>query len=726
MKKNILFLISFALLLSFSHTFSQKESGRLAFGINGGGVKYWGEFQDKQFWWGGDVFLTYDIFPFLSLQVSSGLSQVRWKITDDVINKYPDYFKNGGSTLPVINQDYYYGTNTKVEEKNSTRINTFDAYLAINFFYSQRFIPIIFGGIGLMNFEPRNLIQNSPLPNNNIAKYDKSKIVFPLGVGFEFYLTDNLVLNGKGTYRLTGTPYLDDYAGKNNDGKDDSFLTFGLGLSYYILGNIDYDNDGLSNSEEKELGTNPKNADTDGDGLTDFEEVKQYRTNPKDIDTDKDGLTDSEEIRKYKTNPLKKDTDSDNLNDGEEIARRTNPLLSDTDDDGLLDGDEITIYKTDPLKSDSDNDKIIDGEEVLKYKTDPLNKDTDGDRIDDGDEILTFNTNPLLKDTDNDGLNDGDEILQFKSNPLKNDTDEDGIFDGDEITKYKTDPLKSDTDQDGISDGEEVSKYNTNPLIKDTDQDGISDYDEIEKYKTNPNNKDSDNDGLTDDEEIQKFKTDPNKSDSDLDGITDKDEISKYKTDPLKADTDGDEYSDFDEINKYKTDPLKADTDNDTIIDSKDDCPLIAGIPSSIKGKNGCPEGPKIGTKVDFPDINFIVNTDKFDFENEATIANLSKLLSYINQCEKIKVNLEGHASSEGNAKRNQQLSELRALKVQTWLIQNGTPAEKIVKVIGYGSSRPKIKEPTVKEAKKMSKAELEKIRKVNRRITVEIVQGCD
>ena len=45
---------------------------------------------------------------------------------------------------------------------------------------------------------------------------------------------------------------------------------------------------------------------------------------------------------------------------------------------------------------------------------------------------------------------------------------------------------------------------------------------------------------------------------------------------------------------------------------------------------------------------------------------------------------------------------------------------------VGYGSTQPKIKEPTGKAAKKVSKDEIEKIRKQNRRITVSVVKSCD
>jgi outer membrane protein OmpA-like peptidoglycan-associated protein len=721
--RSILF-ITFFLLTSIG-IYAQKEGGRLSFGFNGGGIKYWGEFQDKQFWLSGDVFLNYDILPFLSLQTSAGLGQIRWKLTDEVIQKYPDYFQvdKFANNKPIIDQDNYYGTGTKIEAKNSVRVNTFDACLAFNFFSSQRFIPFVFGGIGYMQWEPRNLYQNSPLPNNNSGVYKKNKIVYPVGVGYEVYLTDNLVFNGKGTYRFINTSFLDDY--NSEDGKSDGFVTFGIGLSYYILGDIDWDKDGLTNSEEKEFGTDPRNPDSDGDGIKDGEEAHRYKTNPKKADTDGDGLKDGEEVYKWKTDPLLPDTDNDGLQDGDEVARVTNPLVTDTDGDGLLDGDEVKIFKTDPTRADTDNDELNDGDEVRKYKTDPLAIDTDSDGLLDGEEVRSYKTNPLLADSDSDGISDKNEITKYKTDPLNPDTDNDKITDGDEVNKYKTDPLNVDSDKDGIQDGDEINKYKSDPLKADSDNDGLSDGDEINKYGTDPLKKDTDGDDLKDGDEVLKYKTDPLKVDTDGDGLKDGEEVNKYKTDPNSTDTDKDKLDDGDEIKKG-TNPNNPDSDADKVIDGEDACPLIAGVPSTDKTKNGCPAPPPIGTKKDFPDINFIVNTDKFDFENPLTIQSLSKLLSYVNQCDKIKVNIEGHASAEGNAKRNQQLSELRALKVQGWLVQNGVKADRIMKVVGYGSSRPKIAEPTGKAAKKMKKDELETIRKQNRRITVEIVQGCD
>ncbi len=60
---------------------------------------------------------------------------------------------------------------------------------------------------------------------------------------------------------------------------------------------IDSDNDGLTDAEEKTLGTDPFNPDTDGDGLFDGEEVKVYKTDPLNPDTDGDGFKDGAEVK---------------------------------------------------------------------------------------------------------------------------------------------------------------------------------------------------------------------------------------------------------------------------------------------------------------------------------------------------------------------------------------------------------------------------------------------
>ncbi len=77
----------------------------------------------------------------------------------------------------------------------------------------------------------------------------------------------------------------------------------------------DDDGDGLTNSQEAALGTDPKNPDTDLDGLKDGEEVNVFGTLPKNMDSDTDTLPDGQEVHELGTSPTNKDTDGDGLND---------------------------------------------------------------------------------------------------------------------------------------------------------------------------------------------------------------------------------------------------------------------------------------------------------------------------------------------------------------------------------------------------------------------------
>ncbi len=94
--------------------------------------------------------------------------------------------------------------------------------------------------------------------------------------------------------------------------------------------------------------------DSDADGLLDDEE-RTIGTDPFDPDTDKDGLKDGAEVHTHKTDPLNPDTDSDGLLDGVEVYQhKTDPLLRDTDDGGVSDGHEVVEDGTDPLDPSDD------------------------------------------------------------------------------------------------------------------------------------------------------------------------------------------------------------------------------------------------------------------------------------------------------------------------------------------------------------------------------------
>jgi pseudolysin len=59
---------------------------------------------------------------------------------------------------------------------------------------------------------------------------------------------------------------------------------------------LDLDGDGLTNLEEFTAKTSANNADTDDDGLSDFDEITNTKTDPLDEDTDNDRMPDGWEL----------------------------------------------------------------------------------------------------------------------------------------------------------------------------------------------------------------------------------------------------------------------------------------------------------------------------------------------------------------------------------------------------------------------------------------------
>ena len=92
----------------------------------------------------------------------------------------------------------------------------------------------------------------------------------------------------------------------------------------YSVDFLDSDGDGLPDIYENMIGTDLNNPDTDGDGLTDYQEVYITGTDPTkydsvtdgvsdaDADPDEDGLTNAQEIE-LGTDPQNDDTDGDGL-----------------------------------------------------------------------------------------------------------------------------------------------------------------------------------------------------------------------------------------------------------------------------------------------------------------------------------------------------------------------------------------------------------------------------
>lgn len=379
-----------------------------------------------------------------------------------------------------------------------------------------------------------------------------------------------------------------------------------------VLVDEDEDDDGLPDEwEEDHIGDTDSAADDDDDG-DGCNNLCEYEKNgePLIFDTDGDGLSDGEEVYDYGYVTKVNDTD--------------------TDDDGLSDYEEIFGEDT---GGTAVCDYPVGNPNLSAYcATDPLNPDTDTDGLSDGDEI-TFGTDPNVIDTDGDGLNDFVELVGGYPGcaaPPSPATDEDCFLDA----------TNADTDGDGIDDGDEIDAGTgfatiTDPEKFSSDDDFLSDFDELTGYACDADiDGDLVNDGFVDPMCI----TDPLDEDSDGDGLWD-DEEKTAGTDPNNVDTDGDTISDDDELNSLPpTDPLNvndpaaiADTDGDGILDPSDNCPDGTTDPADYSnpdqtntdgaadGGDICDDDDDNDGVVDITDnCPLVVNTDQLNTDGAA------------------------------------------------------------------------------------------------------------
>ena len=196
-------------------------------------------------------------------------------------------------------------------------------------------------------------------------------------------------------------------------------------------------------------------ANTDGDGLSDYEEVKIYHTKPAKADSDDDSLSDYAEIYTYHTNPNKYSSDNNTLSDAMEVlVTHTNPWKDDTDNDALNDSTEYQ-NGLNPLSNDTDSDQWLDGVEYHYWLSHGCNSaeayancknpDVDGDGITDYQEVNGYTVKVATSFDQN-----GNPIMQEKT------------MYGDPIQAYKqAGGAWTDTDGDGIPDIVEIYFSNT-------------------------------------------------------------------------------------------------------------------------------------------------------------------------------------------------------------------------------------------------------------------------
>jgi len=258
--------------------------------------------------------------------------------------------------------------------------------------------------------------------------------------------------------------------------------------------NPDTDGDGIPDGLEFKLGLNPLNPydadehrDSDKDGLADNDEVRGWDVTVElcsnTCATSYDGTCDDStscpngtdcadceprsSVRHVQSSPAVGDTDFDGLPDLLESILRSDADNPDTDGDGLDDFDEFAEFgRYEQFSFDYPGFTLIKGDSQ-ELGTSLTAQDTDGDRLNDRFELvqgwrvlsrtdgslLRF-SDPLYVDSDLDGSTDRAEYLGKDGKPPSHPNDA-----GD-----ATDPTDPDTDGDGRLDGEEI---NSNPLVPD-------------------------------------------------------------------------------------------------------------------------------------------------------------------------------------------------------------------------------------------------------------------
>ncbi|SDZ99919.1 hypothetical protein SAMN05216562_1613, partial [Microbulbifer marinus] len=367
---------------------------------------------------------------------------------------------------------------------------------------------------------------------------------------------------------------------QDQDGLPDEWeQTHGLYDSDPLDAGFDFDNDGLSNLQEYQRGTDPQDPDSDRDGISDGEDHYPlnmlYR-----FDRDRDGMPETWEMEHgfddNNTRDGGEDPDYDGARNYREFALGTDPHNEDSDFDGVRDSEDK--WPVDPSRARDDD---FDGMPNAWEESHGLNAFDPSDAVWDldGDGLANLQeydagSRPAIADTDGDAVLDGLDVWPTDGRYYK-DKDSDGLPDSYEMVSgflSDTDPLdaREDFDGDGLTNLQEFLA-GSDPAVMDSDGDGIVDGDDFapadSRYRL-----DADGDGLPNEWELanglNQFDA-RDASDSyfgDSDGLTPLREFA-LGTDPRNDDSDGD-YAD-DRMDRYPLNSLYfLDSDRDSMPDS--------------------------------------------------------------------------------------------------------------------------------------------------------------
>ena len=512
----------------------------------------------------------------------------RWKIDSTYIeaNWKPvsSWSSDGDFSIATVNVPHYTEANLEMTALFSAGTLSFD-YRILNTSTYNRILVYV-----------DNILQSTLVYNSG-----RESLQITPGVHTIRFMADKPQDNGKPSFYLDNLVFLtSDTDDIDNDGMSNTWeLEYKLDPEDPADAALDQDEDGATNLQEFSAGTIPILPDSDGDTLSDGEEINVYGSNPLLADSDDDEMDDAFEVL-YGLDPndpsdATLDLDGDGTTNLEELQRGTNPtdptdfiipvsfMYLTFEEDALPAGWEIT--STGSGQWEYTNDWSSQGARSLKARDLESGSATSlrfSGWLEAGTLHVDFRTRivPNLRDNlqlsiDGVGQTYSNSFADYESNwqytlgkgfhtieiiyNRNADTDNPSAA---WVDLVWFESGNADVDADDLPNAWEL-RHNLNPQApEDRDQDlDLDELTNFEEYSnnSNPRKRDSDGDGADDSIEVRSAGTLVNEPDSDSDRMTDGFEIAfgLNPLDPSDAylDADADGLSNLDEF-RLKLNPL--------------------------------------------------------------------------------------------------------------------------------------------------------------------------
>lgn len=349
---------------------------------------------------------------------------------------------------------------------------------------------------------------------------------------------------------------------------------------------------------------------------------------------------------------------------GGTISPSFDPRVRDRDRDGIVDKFDQCIYVPEDLDGVEDFDGCpeddVDGDGIADEVDSCPTVPEDLDQWEDLDGC------PEL-DNDDDGILDPDDACPNEAETFNGFQDDDGCPDD-----------GTDTDKDGI-----IDRLDSCPR-KPEDFDGFRDEDGCPEA-------DNDRDGLLDGEDACPDDPETFNNWRDEDGCPDS--IGDGDGDGVLDDVDKcpDQPEDIDDWEDADGCP-DVDNDRDKILDTLDACPNQPEAYNDYLDEDGCPDEAPKRVKIERTRIRiqesifFDVDKATIKPESDSLIDEIAQTL--IDHPELVRIRIEGHTDSDGDALYNLRLSQSRAESVIEALTERGVDEDRL-EAVGFGEAQP-------------------------------------